>query len=153
VVTVGDKAIRPDGEGPGALQANTVTVALKPEDAQKVRLAEKLGELSLLLRKEGDDLKQSAKVTKPDDLLRPAFGQPAAPAAAPERVVARSGDRATTGARSKDRATTCREAAPRQRSVTRGQGAGGRGRLPPTRGAPFFMGADRGCPSPASHFR
>ena len=71
VLTVGASAIRPDGDGPsGAMQANTVTVALKPEDAQKVRLAEKLGELSLLLRKEGDELQASARVTRPDDLLR-----------------------------------------------------------------------------------
>jgi hypothetical protein len=91
VLAVGDKQGRPDGDA-GALQANTVAVALKPEEAQLVRLAESLGELSLLLRKEGDTPVQTTKVTTEDDLLRTARGigpQPptaAAPAEDPNKL-------------------------------------------------------------------
>lgn len=42
-------------EGKGALPATTVTVALKPEDVQKVNLAKEMGPLSLALRAFGDD--------------------------------------------------------------------------------------------------
>ncbi len=75
VLAVGDRPIRPEDAG-AALQANTVTVALKSEEGQLVTLAETLGELRLLLRKEGDATQQTSKVTTVNDLLRSAGVNP-----------------------------------------------------------------------------
>jgi pilus assembly protein CpaB len=69
VVAAGDRAHRTgDGEGPRPI--NTVTVALNIEDSQKIRLAEKLGELSLFIRNPADTNKRPAKVTTIGDLRR-----------------------------------------------------------------------------------
>ena len=75
VLAVGDKTHRgPEGEAPsGALQANTATVALTPDDAQLLSLASTQGELSLLLRKEGDTSKGTARVVTLRDLKRAGF--------------------------------------------------------------------------------
>jgi hypothetical protein len=55
--------------------ANTVTVAVKPDDANLVRLAETQGELSLLLRKEGDKTEwKSDRIITPDDLKQAGRG-------------------------------------------------------------------------------
>ena len=74
VLAVGDKTTREPTEGGGALQANTVSVALLPEDAAKVRVAETLGELSLWLHGSDEDVKHSAKVITEDDILRAGQG-------------------------------------------------------------------------------
>jgi pilus assembly protein CpaB len=50
--------------------ASTVTVAAKPEDAQKLRLAEAVGELSLSLRGSEDQEILTIKPTLPPDLAR-----------------------------------------------------------------------------------
>jgi Flp pilus assembly protein CpaB len=50
--------------------ASTVTLAAKPEDAQKLRLAEAIGELSLALRGSEDQDIVSIKETRPADLAR-----------------------------------------------------------------------------------
>lgn len=51
-------------DGKGAMPATTITVALKPEDVQKVNLAKEMGPLSLALRAFGDDkILDVAKIT------------------------------------------------------------------------------------------
>jgi pilus assembly protein CpaB len=50
--------------------ANTVTLAAKPEDAVKLRLASSMGEVSLTLRKYGDDSISSTKVVKIGDISK-----------------------------------------------------------------------------------
>jgi len=50
--------------------ASTVTVAAKPEDVQKLRLAEMIGELSLALRGSEDQEIVAIKETRPADLAR-----------------------------------------------------------------------------------
>jgi pilus assembly protein CpaB len=50
--------------------ASTVTVAAKPEDAQKLRLAEAIGELSLALRGAEDQEIVTLKGTRPQDLAK-----------------------------------------------------------------------------------
>jgi pilus assembly protein CpaB len=50
--------------------ASTVTLAAKPEDAQKLRLAEAIGELSLSLRGPEDQEITTIKATRPPDLNR-----------------------------------------------------------------------------------
>ena len=50
--------------------ASTVTLAAKPEDAQKIRLAEMIGELSLTLRGSEDNNILAIKTTKPHDLTK-----------------------------------------------------------------------------------
>ena len=76
VLAVGDKThLAAEGDVPssGALQANTATVALTPDDAQLLSLASTQGELSLLLRKEGDSSKGTARVVTLRDLKRAGF--------------------------------------------------------------------------------
>jgi len=75
VLAIGDKSSRGlEGETPsGALQANTATVALTPEDAMLLRLAETQGELSLLLRKEGDTSKGATRSVSLRDLKKAGF--------------------------------------------------------------------------------
>jgi pilus assembly protein CpaB len=73
VLAVGQQNIR-STEGPGsAIQANTVSVALTPEEAQLLRLAETQGELSLLLRKDGDVSKGPVKPATLSDLKKSGF--------------------------------------------------------------------------------
>src|SRR5262249_21609162 len=67
VLAVGE---RTDRGGEGNPQGNTVTVALLPEDAAKVRVAETLGELSLWLHGSDEDVKHSKRVITEDDVLR-----------------------------------------------------------------------------------
>jgi pilus assembly protein CpaB len=67
ILAVGDRTNR---ESEGAPQGNTVTVALLPEDAQKVRVAETLGELSLWLHGSDEEVKHSTRVVTEDDVLR-----------------------------------------------------------------------------------
>src|SRR5438270_895228 len=50
--------------------ATTVTLAAKPEEAQKVALAAQNGELRLSLRKFGDEEKASVRALKLVDLIR-----------------------------------------------------------------------------------
>jgi len=59
---------RPDDKG--NILASTVTLAAKPEDVQKLRLAEGIGELSLSLRGSEDETIVVLKETKPKDLSR-----------------------------------------------------------------------------------
>ena len=59
---------RPDDKG--NILASTVTLAAKPEDAQKLRLAEAVGDLSLSLRGAEDQTIVNLKETKPKDLAR-----------------------------------------------------------------------------------
>jgi Flp pilus assembly protein CpaB len=54
-----------------AIVANTVTLAAKPEDVQKLRLAEATGELSLTLRGAEDNDIVALRHTKPNDLSKP----------------------------------------------------------------------------------
>jgi Flp pilus assembly protein CpaB len=71
VVSVADKITRdPTAEG-GTIQAQTVNLAVKPYEAALIRLAETEGELSLLLRKDGDPTTWDAnrQVTKQELLL------------------------------------------------------------------------------------
>ncbi len=70
VLAVADKLIREEGNGQstGTIPAQTVAIAVKPEDAMLVRLAENEGELSLVLRKDGDksEWKSNMIITKAD---------------------------------------------------------------------------------------
>jgi len=74
VLSVADQIVRKDAtaeSGTGTIQAQTVSVALKSDEIQKVRLAEQFGELSLALRKEGETAdSRSAKRTTLDDLRK-----------------------------------------------------------------------------------
>ncbi len=56
VLAVADKIVREEGSGQptGVIPAQTVTIAVKPDDSKLVRLAENVGELSLVLLKDGD---------------------------------------------------------------------------------------------------
>jgi len=83
VLAVGDKTTRESESGGGSLQANTVSVALVPEDAAKVRVAETLGELSLWLHGSDEDVKHSPKIITEDDILRPGQGGDASVAVKP----------------------------------------------------------------------
>lgn len=58
-----------DGEKQ-AQMSSTVTLAAKPEDAQKLRLAEAVGELSLTLRNTDDDEVAKTKLARPTDVLK-----------------------------------------------------------------------------------
>jgi pilus assembly protein CpaB len=75
VLAVGDQ---PQGsEDPNAratIHAQTVTVALTSEDAQLVRVAEITGDLSLMLRKDGDTSVTRNRVMTKRDLVRAAHG-------------------------------------------------------------------------------
>ncbi len=57
-----------------AVMSSTVTVAAKPEDAQRLRMAESIGELSLILRGGEDDEVVRTKPIKPRDVLRSGDG-------------------------------------------------------------------------------
>lgn len=85
VLAVAEKMTKDTKEGDSAvIVANTVTVAVKSDDANLVRLAETQGELSLLLRKEGDKTEwKSDRIITPDDLKRAGRGSPLAFATKP----------------------------------------------------------------------
>jgi pilus assembly protein CpaB len=70
VLAVGPTHIRP--EDSSVLQATTVSVALKTDDAQLVSLAETLGDLRLMLCREGESIGGSTRVTTVSDLLHAA---------------------------------------------------------------------------------
>jgi Flp pilus assembly protein CpaB len=75
VLSVEDRITRADAESKSegsVIKAQTVAVAVKPDDAKRVRLAESLGDLSLVLRKDGDKVDSSDKIVTADDLRRPA---------------------------------------------------------------------------------
>ncbi len=75
VLAVGDKIIR-EAES-GALQANTVSVALLPDDAAKIRVAETMGELSLLLLGSEETVVHGSKIITEEGILRPSqSGEP-----------------------------------------------------------------------------
>jgi pilus assembly protein CpaB len=59
-----------------AMMASTVTLAAKPEDAQKLKLAEAIGELSLALRPADDEDIVKLRGTKPKDLAKGGTGTP-----------------------------------------------------------------------------
>jgi pilus assembly protein CpaB len=50
--------------------ANTVTLAAKPEDALKIRLASSVGEVSLVLRKYGEEDISNTKIVKVGDIVK-----------------------------------------------------------------------------------
>ena len=70
VLAVGQQATRSTDGTAGAIQANTVSVALTPEEAQLLRLAETQGDLSLMLRKDGDISKGTVRPATLRDLKR-----------------------------------------------------------------------------------
>jgi pilus assembly protein CpaB len=51
--------------------SSTVTLAARLEDVQKIRLAEAVGELSLVLRRADDDAVEPGRVTRTSELTRP----------------------------------------------------------------------------------
>ncbi len=51
--------------------SSTVTLAARLEDVQKIRLAEAVGELSLVLRRGDDDAVENSRVTRTSELARP----------------------------------------------------------------------------------
>jgi pilus assembly protein CpaB len=51
--------------------SSTVTLAARLEDVQKIRLAEAVGELSLVLRRNDDDAVEPGRVTRTSELTRP----------------------------------------------------------------------------------
>ncbi len=61
---------RPDDKG--SILASTVTLAAKPEDVQRLRLAEAIGELSLSLRGAEDEDIAKLRGTRPTDLTKSA---------------------------------------------------------------------------------
>jgi len=72
VLSVGDQISAQGASATGTIQAQTVNLAVKSDQAQLVRLAETVGELSLFLQRDGEkpnDTRQ-AKVTTIDDLKR-----------------------------------------------------------------------------------
>lgn len=56
-------------EGSGAMPANVVTVALKPEDALKVAMAREMGSLSMVLRKFNDHTKTEVTTVTVEELV------------------------------------------------------------------------------------
>ncbi len=77
VLAAGDRIVRSEGSGDtgAVIQAQTVSVALKNEDAQLVRLAEAEGELSLLLRNNTDKSEPgTSKLITREDLKRAGRG-------------------------------------------------------------------------------
>jgi Flp pilus assembly protein CpaB len=77
VLSVQDRIVRENaesGSGSSTIQAQTVSVALKADDIQLVKLAESLGELTLVLRKEGDLVDRSSKITTREDIQKAARG-------------------------------------------------------------------------------
>jgi pilus assembly protein CpaB len=75
------------------IQANTVTLEVKPEEAEKLALATGSGEFRLVLRRPGDENKQRVQPTKPEDVFKHVPGPgadqktPAVPPAPPPRQV------------------------------------------------------------------
>jgi len=73
VLAVADKIVREEGAGQpqGVIPAQTVVIAVKPEQAMLVSLAETAGDLRLVLRKEGDKSEWKAdKIVTLEDLKR-----------------------------------------------------------------------------------
>jgi Flp pilus assembly protein CpaB len=74
VLSVEDRITRAEAESKtegSTIKAQTVALAVKPDDAKRVRFAESVGDLSLVLRKDGDKLDASDKIITLDDLRRP----------------------------------------------------------------------------------
>ncbi len=61
-------------ENQQSVAAHTVTVAVKPEDAQRLRLADQVSELSLALRPENEASSPALPVTRLNDVIKPAPG-------------------------------------------------------------------------------
>lgn len=79
-----DDQRQPDG---AAVQFNTVTVAVSPEDAAKITLAQQAGRIALTLRQPGDDRPlQLTRITK-DSLLNGGRAAKASPRARVEIIV------------------------------------------------------------------
>jgi len=77
VLAVAEKIVREEGNGQatGIIPAQTVAIAVKPEQGMIVKLAETVGELSLVLRKENDKSEWKAdKIVTLDDIKRFARG-------------------------------------------------------------------------------
>jgi Flp pilus assembly protein CpaB len=77
VLASGDKIakVEESSSSSGSIQAQTVTLALKNDDATLVRLAETVGEISLLLKKDGDRTQaRTDRITTLDDLKRAGRG-------------------------------------------------------------------------------
>jgi hypothetical protein len=69
LVLASDTSYQRDGEKQ-AMLASTVTLAAKPDDAQKLRLAAALGELSLMLRNPEDDEILNPRLVRPRDVSK-----------------------------------------------------------------------------------
>jgi pilus assembly protein CpaB len=69
VLAVDTQAAR-NPDNPQTILGATVTLAVKPEEAQKMALAKNNGELSLALRNVSDDIKLQLAGSKPGDLAR-----------------------------------------------------------------------------------
>jgi len=72
VLSVGDQLSKTGASPSGVIQAQTVNVAVKSDQAQLIRLAEGEGELSLFLRRDGEKGgdNRNEKVTTREDLKR-----------------------------------------------------------------------------------
>jgi pilus assembly protein CpaB len=70
VVVLASDGIKDRPDDKGNMPASTVTLAAKPEDVQKLRLAEAIGELSLSLRGAEDEEIAKVKATRPPDLAK-----------------------------------------------------------------------------------
>lgn len=57
-------------DGKKAMAANTVTLQLKPDDVEKIRMAQAMGELSLSLRPYGETEKAMTRGKKPRDVFQ-----------------------------------------------------------------------------------
>lgn len=75
VLSVGERTNRPEEAQGSVMQAQTVTIAVKADEAKLIRLAETQGDLSFVLRKEGDQADWSTdKVVTRDDIYRAGRG-------------------------------------------------------------------------------
>jgi Flp pilus assembly protein CpaB len=70
VLSVGTAVVKAEDGAVSAQQANNINVALKSDEAQLVKLAESVGELSLFLRREGDESMELGGVTTLESLKR-----------------------------------------------------------------------------------
>jgi pilus assembly protein CpaB len=66
-----DNKDRRETDGPSSIVGQTVTLSAKPEEAQRLFVAQALGELSLILRPLGDREVLHIKPTRANDLNRP----------------------------------------------------------------------------------
>jgi Flp pilus assembly protein CpaB len=70
VLSVGERVQRPEDANSGVMQAQTVTIAVKADEAKTIRLAETVGDLSFVLRKEGEKAEFSTDTVVTRDFLK-----------------------------------------------------------------------------------